>query len=124
MVLLSEIFTSCFLLIFSYFGYNYYGIEGLGVAYFLTCLISFLSTYFWVSNIYDFKYTISFKIIFIIKFIFIFFCLFILIEFINLILIISIYLTSLSKYLFGIIFILFSIFYSIYIINKKLRIFG
>lgn len=109
--LFTELFSNIILTILSLLAYQHYGLEGLGISFFISFILMYFLTYGIVKWKYNFQYSAQFYIIFFLHF-FIGLLTFFIARFSPLFL----------KYVLGIILIIFSSGYSVYKLNQVLSI--
>ncbi len=112
MVLVTEIISNLALCFLSLYFYSVLGLEGIGVAYFLSQVVLYLVIYVIVNTNYEFSYEKHFKFLFTPHFIFGLIC-FSITYFVS---------SPLVKYLLGSLVIIFSCLFSLYELNKRMNI--
>lgn len=107
----NELFANIYVLIFSFIGYYFFGLIGLGFAFLVSFVIYSVQVYVLAKKTFDFSYETLFIKSFLIQFGIASVCYFGILK-----------LQSIYGYLLGILLILFSFFYSLKELNKKINL--
>lgn len=107
--LLNELLSGTITFVFSIIGYQYGGLEGVGIAYFVGFVYHLVQVFLFSSYKYEFKFKKDFWPIFLIQFVFLGLCF-----------IVSKSITDLWLYLTGLLLIIISTYYSILELNKRI----
>ena len=109
----NELITSIYMFLINIFGYRFFGLEGLGISFFVGYLIYFVQIYIITKSKYDFLFDSKFVKLFILQLVFGVFCFFI-----------AKYVSKPWSYLVGIPFVALSFWISIKEINSRIDILG
>ena len=109
--IINELLGNLHYIILSIIGYNLMGLCGLGIAFAIDYVIYLLQVYFIANKLYNFKFTKSFLYCYGLQFIFVT-CSMVIISTTS----------GFTKYVLGILVIMFSISYGIYGLNKRINI--
>lgn len=109
---ISELFSTIYTLILNLIGYYYWGLDGLGISFLISYIISLIQVYILGSSIYKFRFSFGFLKIIMIQFLLAIFS-FLILKFIN---------NNVFFILFSIILVFASISYSLFELNKRISL--
>lgn len=109
--IINETLLNSYTLLLSILGYKFLGLAGLGAAYSLSNFLYFIQVLAIAIKRYEYRFTCSFKRLFVIQSILVFVCF-----------LIVLYTPSLMTYIFGTIIILGSVIYTLYGLDKRMGI--
>ena len=109
--LINELLSNIYILILNILGYKYFGLDGLGISFFISYIFIFIQIYFIAKSKFDFNYTRDFMKIFYFQFT------------LALISFISInFITKAYIYIVGVVLTIISLFYTYKELDKRIVI--